>query len=105
LQAGPTRIVAVDPGYFPEGEQFLCLRAEEVSLECGFPVRTSARNHLPGRIVSLTAEGTLVRARLDCGIPMMALLTRRSVEEMQLSTGTSVTAVFKATAVHLIPRS
>jgi molybdate transport system ATP-binding protein len=104
LQAGPTRIVAADPGYFPEGEQFLCLRAEEVSLERGVPVQTSARNHLPGKIVSLTVEGALVRVRLDCSVPLMALLTRRSVEEMQLRVGESVGAVFKATAVHLIPR-
>lgn len=105
LQAGPVRIFAVDPGYLPEGELLLCLRAEEVSLERGASRETSARNHLPGRIISLTAEGALIRVRLDCGVPMLALLTRNSVEEMHLTEGEKVTATFKATAVHLIPRS
>jgi molybdate transport system ATP-binding protein len=104
LQAGPVRIFAVDPGYFPEGELLLCLRAEEVSLERGISRETSARNHLPGRIVSLSTEGALIRVRLDCGVPMLALLTRNSVEEMQLTAGEKVTATFKATAVHLIQR-
>ncbi len=104
LQAGPVRIFAVDPGYSPEGELLICLRAEEVSLERGISGETSARNHLPGRIISLTAEGALIRVRLDCGVPMLALLTRNSVEDLQLTEGEKVTATFKATAVHIISR-
>jgi molybdopterin-binding protein len=42
---------------------------------------------------------------IDCGFPLVALVTRRSVEEMALAEGAPVVASFKATAAHVIPRS
>jgi molybdopterin-binding protein len=43
-----------------------------------------------------------VRVIIDCGFPLVALVTRRSVEELRLAEGAPVTAQFKATAPHLL---
>ena len=47
--------------------------------------------------------GMLVRVRVDCGIPLVASITRASAEDMGLAAGGRVIATFKASAVHLIP--
>jgi molybdopterin-binding protein len=40
---------------------------------------------------------------VDCGFPLVAALTPRSVRELALVPGVNVTAVFEASAAHLIP--
>jgi molybdopterin-binding protein len=64
---------------------------------------SSARNLLPGRITSLVPHGLLVRVRVDCGVPLIAVITRASAADMDLAEGREVVASFKASAVHLIP--
>ena len=93
-------------GEVPVGTQVLfCLRPEDITLSTSDgSAKTSARNHLSGRIVRMTPSGPLVRVVIDCGLPVVALITRGSANEMKLSEGQTVTATFKATAVHLIPR-
>lgn len=82
----------------------LCLRPEEVTLlppESAL-AGSSARNRLAGRVVRLTPSGPHVRVVVDCGIPLVALVTHRSVDQLGLREGTPVVATFKATAPHLI---
>ncbi len=92
----------------PAGQRVsLCVRPEEVTLlvpgrETG---RTSARNHFTGSITGIGSFGGLVRVTLDCGFPLVVTVTRLSAEEMGLREKSSVEASFKASAVHLIPRS
>jgi tungstate transport system ATP-binding protein len=82
-----------------------CLRPEDITLSISEgTIVSSARNHLNGRIMRMTPSGPLVRVLVDCGLPIVALITRGSANEMKLMEGQSVTATFKATAVHLIPR-
>jgi molybdopterin-binding protein len=82
-----------------------CLRPEDITLSISTgPGLTSARNHLNGCITHLTPNGPLVRVVVDCGLPVVSLITRSSANEMKLAEGMTVTASFKATAVHLIPR-
>ncbi len=64
---------------------------------------SSARNHLAGRIVRLVPDGPLIRVTVDCGVPVIASITRASATDMRLAEGRAVIATFKATAVHLIP--
>jgi len=85
-------------------EVFACIRAEDVTLERGSSSVASARNHLPGRIVSVESEGPLERVTIDCGFPLAALITRHACEEMSLKEGAPVVAAIKATSVHLVPR-
>jgi molybdopterin-binding protein len=52
----------------------------------------------------MTPSGPLVRVVIDCGLPVVALITHGSANDVKLEEGKQVTAIFKATAVHLIPR-
>jgi len=82
-----------------------CLRPEDITLSLSEGTAiSSARNHLNGRIQRLTPSGPLVRVIVDCGLPIVALITRGSANDMKLMEGQPVIATFKATAVHLIPR-
>ena len=65
---------------------------------------SSVRNHLAGTVGRLVSVGPYVRAVIDCGFYLVALVTHRSVEELGLREGTPVIAAFKATAPHVIPR-
>jgi molybdate transport system ATP-binding protein len=104
LEAGKARIYAVDCGLSVGMEMFLCVRGGEISIEkSDSSLPTSTRNHLAGKIISIRPEGSLVRVLLDCGLPLTALLTRRSCEELNLREDDRVLAAFKATSVHLIP--
>ncbi len=93
-------------GDLPVGKSVLyCLRPEDITLSISAGESlTSARNHLKGLIIRITPSGPLVRVVVDCGLPIVALVTRGSANEMKLVEGTPVIATFKATAVHLIPR-
>jgi len=64
---------------------------------------SSARNHLTGRIVRLVPDGPLVRVTVDCGVTVVASITRASATDLRLAEGRAVIATFKATSVHLIP--
>jgi len=93
-------------GDLPVGKEvMLCLRPEDVTLwpEDGLPL-SSARNRLKGRIERIIPQGPLVRVVMECGFPLVALITRASAQEMELVEGQAVTAAFKASAIHLIPR-
>ena len=106
VQANGLHLEAV--GDFATGKQVLfCLRPEDVTLwpkDHAHPSISSARNRLSGRIARLMPNGPLVRVIVDCGFPLTALITRASMIEMGLSENQAVTATFKASAAHLIPR-
>lgn len=102
LEIGKGRLIAV--GALPRGERcYLSIRAEEVLLERGKPDQSSARNRLLGRIQELIPAGPQTRVVIDCGFPLTAVVTRQAVEELSLRPGEEITAVIKASSVHLIP--
>jgi tungstate transport system ATP-binding protein len=86
-------------------EVMFCLRPEDVTLwpQADAPA-SSARNRLNGDVKAIYPQGALMRIVIDCGFPLMALITRASAREMELVEGSRVSASFKASAVHLIPR-
>jgi molybdate transport system ATP-binding protein len=99
----PPELVAV--AFAPlKGDVQICIRGEDVTIQRGAIEHTSARNRLAGEIVSLTAEGPLIRAEVDCGFPLVALITKNSAAELGLHEGDAVTAVIKAPAIHVIDR-
>ena len=103
LDVGKVRLWAVEPS--GRGEAFyLCIRAEDVTLEIGTQPSSSARNHLAGRVLEVRPAGPVSRVAVDCGFPLTALVTRQAAQDLELKAGTSVTATVKASAVHLIPR-
>jgi molybdopterin-binding protein len=78
--------------------------AEDVILEMTARNDVSARNQLQGRVTAIQPEGSVIRVTLDCGFSLSALITRPACDELRLSPDVVVTAVVKATAVHLILR-
>ena len=85
-------------------EVFVCIRGEDVTLERNRASSTSARNHLPGRVVEISSLGAMARVTLDCGFPLVATVTRSTVEEFRLVVGQQTFAAVKAGSVHLVPR-
>ncbi|WHZ22201.1 MAG: Molybdenum ABC transporter ATP-binding protein ModC [Nitrospira sp.] len=85
-------------------EVFVCIRAEDVVLERGSAAASSARNHLSGTVTVVAALGALARVTIDCGFPLVAVVTRSTVEEFGLVSGLPVVAAIKAGAVHLVSR-
>ena len=98
------RTVRAAPVEGASGPVFVCIRAEDVTLELSARDGVSARNHWSGTLVAVQHEGAVVRVTIDCGFALSAILTKPAYDELHLSPGTAVTAVVKATAVHLIPR-
>jgi molybdate transport system ATP-binding protein len=85
-------------------EVFVCIRAEDVTLEPTGAGLTSARNHLLGTVSAITSLGALARVTVECGFSLVAVITRSALTELGLTVGASVRASFKAGSVHLISR-
>ncbi|NTU60301.1 MAG: ABC transporter ATP-binding protein [Deltaproteobacteria bacterium] len=83
----------------------LGIRPENVTLGLGAPSEgTSARNQFPARVEKVTALGPVHRVHLECGFPLTAFVTQRSLEELRLAPGVTVCASCKATGIHVIRR-
>jgi tungstate transport system ATP-binding protein len=83
----------------------LAIRPEDVTLALP-PERggaSSARNLLAGAITRITVTDAGARIVVDCGFPLVAVVTPRSLAELGLVEGTPVAVTFKASAPHLIP--
>ncbi len=84
-------------------EVYVCIRPEDITLALS-GTSSSARNSYAGEIKAASFSGPLARVELDCGFPLVALITRISAQEMGLELGKRVYASFKATAAHIIVR-
>jgi tungstate transport system ATP-binding protein len=63
---------------------------------------SSARNHFFARVTRIIPWGLAYKIHLDCGFPLVAFVTRPSLEVLDLHEGGTVLATFKATAVHVL---
>jgi molybdate transport system ATP-binding protein len=114
----PARVIAVNEGMAtvavseaqlfvaaPEvivSEGYICIPAENVRLEAR-TVGGGVGNRLKGHVRALVREGPLLRARLDCGFPLTALVVPPVGRELDLCEGASVTAVIDPAAIQLVP--
>lgn len=82
----------------------ICIRPEDVTLAhpAESAALTSARNHLHGRVARITPSTPHVRVLIDCGFPLVAAVTPRSVTELGLAPGVPIAAVFKASVPHVL---
>jgi tungstate transport system ATP-binding protein len=102
LDVAGQKIEVAAPGEVGD-EVRLCVRGEDVTL--GRPGEPSGSgNQLTGTVVRLLPSGGHVRARLDCGFPLVAVVTQRALQGMSLTEGMAVVASFEATAAHVIKR-
>jgi len=99
LQVGPAHFACVDSG--ESGPVFACIRGEDVALALEWSGTSSVRNRMAGCVRSVIREGPLARVELDCGFPLVAVITAQSAGELGLKPGDAVSAAVKTTAVHL----
>jgi tungstate transport system ATP-binding protein len=89
------------------GENVLvCLRPEEIvlaRLDASF-ASESMRNVLKGKIAHAIPIGSQLRVQMDTGIPLTALITKQSWQDLSLAEGQEVQVAFKASAAHVISR-
>lgn len=88
----------------------VAIRSDAVTLtapeDAPSPGETSARNRFPGVVESVEAGEAVARIAVDVGTgtPLLALVTRSSLERLDLEPGREVVASFKATATRATPR-
>ena len=80
-----------------------CVRPEDITLALS-PASSSARNSFIGEITRVVSVGSLTHVEIDCGFLLIALVTKRSAEELSLTSTKKVYATFKATGVHIISK-
>jgi len=82
---------------------YVLIRPEDITLTLSQEVG-SARNSFQGQIVKMALVGPLIRIEVDCGFSLLALVTKRSAEELNLSIGKQVHTSFKASAIRILKR-
>ncbi len=78
------------------------IRAGDILLATSAPVGLSARNVIPGRIVSLAQRDVIVSARVKCRVEMEVHLTLAARDSLQLEPGAEVWLVIKTHSCHLM---
>ncbi|MFZ0800938.1 MAG: molybdenum ABC transporter ATP-binding protein [Terriglobales bacterium] len=78
------------------------IRAGDILLATVQPQGLSARNVLPGRVLSLEERDMIVVARVDCGVEMTVHLTLSARDDLQLQPGRDVWLVVKTHSCHVM---
>jgi len=80
------------------------IRAGDILLATAPPVGLSARNVIPGRIISLEQRDVIVSARVKCRVEMEVHLTLAARDSLQLAAGREVWLVIKTHSCHLMQK-
>jgi molybdate transport system ATP-binding protein len=78
------------------------IRAGDILLATAPPVGLSARNVIPGRILSLDQHDVIVTARVKCRVEMDVHLTLAARDSLHLAPGQEVWLVIKTHSCHLM---
>jgi len=78
------------------------IRAGDILLATVEPQGLSARNVLPGRVLSLEQRDMIVVARVDCGVEMTVHLTLAARDVLELQPGKEVWLVVKTHSCHVM---
>lgn len=64
-------------------------------------LKTSARNQLKGKIVSVEKDGIMAKVKIEINVPALitSVITKEAVEDLGLKVGDEVAAVVKSTEV------
>lgn len=84
-----------------EGRVKVSVRPEDIILSTG-PIVSSARNMLKGTVTDIIADERSAKVLLDTGVPMTVLITKHSLQEMNIKKGDELYAIFKTMAVMVI---
>jgi molybdate transport system ATP-binding protein len=80
------------------------IRAGDILLAIKPPVGLSARNVIPGRLLSLVRCDVIISARVNCGVELEVHLTLAAREALQLEPGRDVWLVIKTHSCHLMQK-
>jgi molybdate transport system ATP-binding protein len=95
--------IEVPLGYAAAGSRVqIAVRAGDILLATERPHGLSARNVMEGRILSLEQRGTMVVARVDCGVTFIVHITPGALRTLELSAGRPVWLVLKTHSCHLV---
>jgi molybdate transport system ATP-binding protein len=95
--------IEVPLGYAAAGSRAqIAIRAGDILLATEPPRGLSARNVLAGRIVSLDQRGTLMVARVDCGVVFTVHVTPGAARALALALEQKVWLVLKTHSCHLV---
>jgi molybdate transport system ATP-binding protein len=95
--------IEVPLGYAAAGSRVhIAIRAGDILLATERPHGLSARNVMEGRILSLEQRGTMVIARVDCGVTFVAHITPGAVRALELTAGCRAWLVLKTHSCHLV---
>jgi len=83
------------------GDSVVSIRPEDILVSRN-KIESSARNSFSGKITGVIDKGAIIKIVADCGIPISAIITRRSFDDMGLRGGMSAYFTFKASDVHFI---
>jgi len=78
------------------------IHAGDILLSIVRPEGLSARNIIPGRVVSLEQRDVIVTARVDCGVEMEVHLTLAARDDLRLQGGREVWLIVKTHSCHLM---
>ena len=78
------------------------VRAGDILLASLQPSGLSARNILPGKVISLAQRDVIVVAKVNCGVEMEVHLTLAARDSLQLQPGREVWLVVKTHSCHLM---
>jgi molybdate transport system ATP-binding protein len=102
LEASASEI-EVPLGYAAAGDRVrVAIRAGDILLATEPPKGLSARNVLPGRIVSLDRRGNMVVARVACGVVFTVHVTPGAARALELAPERQVWLVLKTHSCHLV---
>jgi molybdate transport system ATP-binding protein len=95
--------IEVPLGYATAGDRVrVAIRAGDILLATSHPHGLSARNVIEGQIVSMETRGTLMRARVNCGVEFIVHLTPGATRTLELVGGRQVWLVLKTHSCHLV---
>jgi molybdate transport system ATP-binding protein len=78
------------------------IRAGDILLATVQPAGLSARNIIPGRLLSLEQRDVIVAARVNCGVEMEVHLTLAARDSLKLQPGRDVWLIVKTHSCHLM---
>jgi len=82
-----------------EGDVQISIRPEDILIFPGY-IESSTKNSFRGKIEDISDTGTIVRVKVNVGIPIIVAITRRSMVDMRLRMGMDVFVTFKSADVH-----
>ncbi len=104
-QAGFSLETPIDEGHSSATGSYdvtVGIRASDIILASQEPVGSSARNRIHGTVARIETRPPGFTVELDCGVPLFCHVTGASLDEMSISEGQQLWAVFKASSCFLV---